>query len=127
VKIAGNRHARRFEPGDHHGELCVIHVRARIGIPIDRHDPTVTGPFPVQFVKILRVVSQQHPLDGLGEVVHFRIGRSILAELADGYYIVPVAAQNVELCEAMPREVGRKAASARIASTMIDAAMKLPV
>jgi hypothetical protein len=29
VKIAGNRHARRFEPADRHGELCVIHVLSR--------------------------------------------------------------------------------------------------
>jgi hypothetical protein len=75
----------------------VVQVLARIGIAINRHDSTMTGSFSVQFVKIFRVVSQQCPLERLGEIEHFRIGCSIPAELADGYHIVSVAAQNVEL------------------------------
>lgn len=62
VKVAGNRYARRFEPADRNRDLRVIHILARIGVPISSHDSAMTGPLPVQFMKILGVVSQQHPI-----------------------------------------------------------------
>jgi hypothetical protein len=57
----------------------------------------MTRSFSVQRVKILRVVSQQHPLERLGEIKHFRVRCSILLELADGHHIVSVGTQQVQL------------------------------
>ena len=68
VKITGNRHPYNFEPSYCRCDLRVIHVLARISVAVDRDDSLMTRSFSVQRVKILRVVSQQHPLERLGEI-----------------------------------------------------------
>jgi hypothetical protein len=75
----------------------VIHVLARISVAVDRDDSLMTRSCSVQRVKILRVVSQQHPLEQLGEIEYLRVRCSILREFADCHHIVPVGTQQVQL------------------------------
>jgi len=42
-------------------------------------------------------VSQQHPLERLGQIEHFPVWCSILVELADGHHIVSVGPQQFQL------------------------------
>ncbi len=97
MKITGNRHPKSFEPSDCRYDLRVIHVLTRISVAVDRDDSLMTRSFSVQRVKILRVVSQQHPLKGLGEIERLRVRYSILRELADRHHIVSVGTQQVQL------------------------------
>lgn len=124
MKIAGNRHARGFEPADCRRDVCVIHVLARIGIPINRNDSTMPGALSMQFVKIFRVVSQQHPLEGLSELEHFPIRCSIPAKFADGYDVVSIGAQVVELCASLRVFINQDPQAGALASTSTLASFK---
>lgn len=90
VKIACNRGPYSFELSDRRGDLRVVHVLARISVAVDCDDSPMSRSFPVQHEKILCVVSQQNPLERLGEIKHGRIRYSVLLELADGHDIVSV-------------------------------------